>query len=411
MPVRALVVSTTAPPVTGQDVEGLFKRFRVSIGAVGAVADQVDAVHFLPRRVVAGFPGAEGGAPVRLTYWDTPISARLVAQGERTKTFLNFYAKGVLSAAQQPAFHGAAGGPQAAFLGAILDKAYDLVFVHRFAAMCAVLRTGRRAGHQVFDLDDVEHLVRVRASLQPPAQPGKLISLAHVPAILAAERAGAARSRFTLVCSDLDKAKLRRVGVAHGVTVVPNAVPIPAAPPPLPPESTLLYIGDYGYEPNREAGERLATRILPLIRQAVPAATLLLAGKRSERLGATARSQPGVECVGFVESLDAIYARARIVCCPISNGGGTRLKIIEAAAYRRPIVSTRIGAEGLDFADGSEILLHDDDAGLAAACARLIGDGALCERLGTAGRERAIQDYRADHVQDQLAGLLRSAMA
>ena len=407
---RALVVTSTAPPVAGRDVEGVYKRFRLFMGAIATVADRVDAVHFVPKRTVCAVPGAEGGNPVALTYWDVPVSARLVAQGERAKTFYNFYVRGMLSAAQQPMFYGAAGDEQAAILGTVLDQAYDLVFVHRFAAMCAVLRAGRRVGNMVFDLDDVEHRVRVRASLQPPLQPGKLLSLAHVPAILAVERTGATRSRFTFVCSESDKVKLRRVGIAHGVTVIPNAVPMPPVMPGMTPEPTILYIGDYGYEPNREAAERLATRVFPKIRQAAPGAKLLLAGKRSDRLSAALQAELGVECVGFVESLNEIYARSRLVCCPISNGGGTRLKLIEGAAYGKPLVSTRIGAEGLDFADGTEILLHDDDSGLAAACIRLIEDDALCERLGRAGREKAERAYRADRVQAQIAGVLRRAM-
>ena len=241
-------------------------------------------------------------------------------------------------------------------------------------------------------------------------QPGKLVSLAHVPAILAAERAGTARSRLTFVCSETDRTKLRRLGIVRGVTVVPNAIHIPAAKPGLLSEANLLYLGDFGYSPNKEAAERFAIRILPKIRRTVPNAKLLLGGKRAERLSQAALIEPGVECLGFVESLDQIYTSTRIIGCPLLNGGGTRVKLIEGAAYGKPIVSTRMGAEGLDFIDGSEIMLRDDDDSFAGACVQLIGDDDLCQRLGTAALERVQREYNANQVRDRITHLLKGAL-
>lgn len=123
-----------------------------------------------------------------------------------------------------------------------------MVFVHRSPAMCALLRTGWR-GRVVFDIEDVEHRTKLRAALEPPVRPGKLPSLAQVPAALAAERVGSARSRLTFVCSETERRTLRRLGIARGVTVVPNTPEVPDAPPPLPAEPTLLFTRDYGYDP------------------------------------------------------------------------------------------------------------------------------------------------------------------
>jgi glycosyltransferase involved in cell wall biosynthesis len=378
--------------------------------AIGAVADKVDTLHFVPDQVVAANADAEALNRGQERYWGFPVSARLIARGDRDKSFANYYLKGVLSAAEQPPFYGVAGREQRAILSEMLDRRYDLVFVHRMAAMCAYLATGHRGDNTVFDLDDVEHRVRLRASLQPPMQPGKLLALSHVPAIYWAERAGAARSRLTFVCSEADRRKLQRLGIARGVAVVPNAVHMPSAPPPLTEEPTLLYLGDYGYEPNREAGERAATRILPLVRRAIPGTRLLLGGKRPERLSGAAMAEPGVECLGFIDDIADLYARGRVVCCPLLNGGGTRVKLVEAAAFRKPIVSTRVGAEGLDFVDSESILLADDDDTIAAACVRLLRDDAECERIGEAARQRARRDYEAGEIEGRLAGLLRGVM-
>lgn len=408
---KALVITSTSPPVAGRDVEGHYKRLRLLMGAVGAVADRVEVLHLVPRRVMDAHPDPTELNRSQTAYWGFPVSATLVAWREREETILNHHVKGIFTASRQEKFFGPSGERQAAAVAQALDRGPDLVFVHRLPAMCAFLRTGRRARAVAFDIDDVEHRMKLRAALHPPLRPGKLFSLAQVPAVFAAERAAVARSRLTFVCSETDRQGLRRLGLSRGVTVVPNAVEVPDAPPPLPAEPTLLFMGDYGYDPNREAAERGAARILPAVRRRVPDAKLLIAGKRTERLDRAALAGPGVECLGFVEDLGRLYARARAICCPISNGGGTRVKLIEGAAYGRPLVSTHVGAEGLGFADGREILLADGDDDLAAGCARVLADDALCHALGAAARDKARAEYDAGRIQDRVAGLLRGVMA
>ena len=101
----------------------------------------------------------------------------------------------------------------------------------------------------------------------------------------------------------------------------------------------------------------------------------------------------GVRFAGFVEDLDGLYQQSRVVCAPILSGSGTRIKIIEAAAYCRPIVSTRIGAEGIELHNGDSIFLRDDPKSFAEACIRLLNDHELCKRLGTAARAIVIDKY------------------
>ena len=407
---RALFLTSSPPPVPGRDVEGYYKRLGLLMGAVGQFAGAVDVVHIVPDSTARLHPDPGALSADQSRHWGFPVRTTLLTTQEREKTFLNYYVRGMVSAVEQPAFQGALGREGAGQLAAILDRGYGLVFVHRLAAMCALLRTGQNP-RVVFDLDDVEHQMKLRRLLQPPMEPGKLLSLSHIPALVAAEWRGAARARLTFVCSDVDRRKLRRLGFSRGVTVVPNAVDIPHDAADFPGEPTLMYIGDFGYPPNREAAERLAQRILPLVREAVPDARLLLAGKHADQLDPAAAARPGVERLGFVPSLAELYGRVRVVCCPLLNGGGTRLKLIEGAAYGKPMVSTRVGAEGLSFADGTEILLRDDDAGFADACVRLIRDDALCRSLGAAARVKAVAEYRIDRIQEQVVRLLRQAAA
>jgi glycosyltransferase involved in cell wall biosynthesis len=166
----------------------------------------------------------------------------------------------------------------------------------------------------------------------------------------------------------------------------------------VPRDKTILFLGLMSYRPNAEAVERLVRRIMPLVWAQVPAARLLVAGLGSESLSAAAGGEDRISYLGFVADLADLYARSRVVCCPLVNGGGTRVKLIEAAAHGKAIVATRCGAEGLVFADGAQILLRDDDAGLAQACVELLRDDAVCERLGGAARGVMQANYAMDGV-------------
>jgi len=147
-------------------------------------------------------------------------------------------------------------------------------------------------------------------------------------------------------------------------------------------------------------------RIFPLIRKQVPSARLVIAGGSPERIASFRSAPPGVEFTGFVQDLDKLYAESRVIACPVTVGTGTRLKLVEAASYGRPMVSTRLGAEGLAFENGREIVLRDDDEGFATACANLLHDDAACARLGMAARARMKASYAAEGIVDQIAGIM-----
>jgi glycosyltransferase involved in cell wall biosynthesis len=91
------------------------------------------------------------------------------------------------------------------------------------------------------------------------------------------------------------------------------------------------------------------------------------------------------------------------------RGGGTRIKIIEAAAYGKPIAATRLGAEGLDMRDGHELLLRDDPESFAQACIQLLSDFALCERLGHAAYESVIRHYDRANIISLIQTYLRES--
>ena len=174
------------------------------------------------------------------------------------------------------------------------------------------------------------------------------------------------------------------------------------------PSLPILFIGSYTFGPNIDAAEFLIEKVWPQVRREMPQAKLIIAGASPDRVRGYDSGLNGVEFTGFVEDLEHLYKRARIICAPIFAGAGTRVKIIEAAAYGKPIIATQIGAEGIELRDGQEILIRDEVDPFIEACLLLLRDMALCEQLGVAARARAIQLYDRNNVMHLIRRYLKN---
>jgi glycosyltransferase involved in cell wall biosynthesis len=132
----------------------------------------------------------------------------------------------------------------------------------------------------------------------------------------------------------------------------------------------VLMVGNFTYYPNREGAEWFIESVLPLISRPT---TLELVGTDSDRLADMVADQRVTGC-GFVDDLAPHYEAADVVVVPVRVGGGTRIKILEAAAYCVPIVSCSVGAAGHGLEDGVHLLVRDDPAEFAAAVDLLCSD-------------------------------------
>lgn len=196
-----------------------------------------------------------------------------------------------------------------------------------------------------------------------------------------------------LVCSEREREAFLAKEPALEVRVIPNGcdtgaiTPIadPAANPP-----ELVFVGDLAYGPNADAAESFAAEVLPLVRAEASDAIFRVVGRSPS---AALSEAVGVEVTGFVDEVRTELARARVFVCPIRYGSGTRLKLIEAFAAGLPVVSTRLGAEGIECVDGEHLLLADSAEEQAAAILRVLRDGELARRLGSAGRALAVERY------------------
>jgi glycosyltransferase involved in cell wall biosynthesis len=159
-------------------------------------------------------------------------------------------------------------------------------------------------------------------------------------------------------------------------------------------EQRALFFGHFGYEANRRGLERFLRDGWPETLGRLPGARLAVAGGGlDDELRGRLAAAPGVEVLGLVDDLPGALARARAVVVPIWEGGGTRLKVLEALAASRPVVSTPLGASGVGFAAGRHGLLAEDAPDLGAALAAVLADPARAAALGASGRALA-EDFR-----------------
>ncbi len=372
-------------------------------------AESIRLVHFMPQKAMDAVGDWNAASRQQSEHWGVEVQLRAIPILERDKTFNNYYVAGIVDVHEQVPHFRFTGADQADEIGRLAADA-DLFLSCNLAPLLALRRSGVRPVKVVLDFDDPDHLAQWRRIAAPPVLAGKLLHVLQAPALLLAARAAMRFADLTLALSRHDQAQLRRLG-AGTPALAPVGTTMTAAPPGLVAEPNLLFLGGFNYPPNVEAAQRMVTRIFPLIRREVPQARLIVAGREPEAIPAAAAGADAVEFTGYIPELDALYARTRVVVCPLLTGTGVRLKLIEAAGQARPMVSTRLGAEGLEFHNGREILLHDADEAFAAACVRLLRDDAACLGLGAAARASALRHYGEEASVARLETLLRSVLA
>jgi len=185
----------------------------------------------------------------------------------------------------------------------------------------------------------------------------------------------------------------------------------PSDQPPRP--RRLVFVGSMDWHPNEEGMLWFLREVFPQIRRTAPDVSLSIVGRSpSPRLRAIAAAAPAVEVTGWVADVRPYLAQAEVVVVPLLVGGGTRIKIPEAMAMAKPVVSTPIGAEGLPFRDGREIRIAERSADFAQAVLELLGNVLLRKAIGAAARREVVAKCswegvtdRLEHVLTQLAGL------
>ncbi len=177
-----------------------------------------------------------------------------------------------------------------------------------------------------------------------------------------------------------------------------------------PEPASLLFIGFFPHAPNADAITWYAREVLPRVHRVRPDVTLTIVGAEPPEAVRALAADPRVTVRGFVDDLDAEYARATALVAPIRQGAGVRIKILEAFAASVPVLATRIGAEGIDARDGEHIMLGDTPDELAEKTLALLDAPALQARLSAAGRELVRRTHAWPAVAEAMEGEYRRAL-
>lgn len=168
----------------------------------------------------------------------------------------------------------------------------------------------------------------------------------------------------------------------------------------------LLYAGSFGYIANYEAMLWFAQEVFGRIAEREAVQVIVTGNTAGRDLTPLQEACPQIKFTGFVDDIRPYFAQSGICIAPILAGGSTRLKIIEAMAWGTPVVSTRIGAEGLEVTHEQNILLADTPDEFATCIERLLKDRGLWQRLSAAGRRLVAEQYSADRMYGQYRDIL-----
>lgn len=219
-----------------------------------------------------------------------------------------------------------------------------------------------------------------------------------------------ARFHTAIAVSTIERDQLVEMG-ARRVELIPTGVDVEDLRPA--PEQAgsprALFTGTMSYPPNHQGAQWLVERVWPLVRAQLPEARLDIVGKDPPASLAGVDGRDGIAVAGFVRSMEPWFAAAQVVVVPIRTGAGIRVKIIEALAAGRPVVSTSLGCEGLGLEAGRHLLVEDEEQAFADAVVRLLVDPRERTRLAREGRARAERDFDWRSLGERLEDVLAAA--
>jgi glycosyltransferase involved in cell wall biosynthesis len=212
------------------------------------------------------------------------------------------------------------------------------------------------------------------------------------------------RADAVAAVTPLDAEQARRWG-AKTVAIVENGVDLEYFRPDEKPPAAfeILCLGSLDWYPNLDAVEYLIDEIMPLIAARMPEVKLRIVGRRPPlELQSKAPRHAWVELVGEVPDVRPYLAQAAVVVVPLRIGGGSRIKILEALAMKKAVVTTTVGAEGLEVSDGVHLRKADTPLAFAQRVVELLVSTEERLRLGTNGRNLVVERYSWDRAAQAL---------
>jgi glycosyltransferase involved in cell wall biosynthesis len=224
------------------------------------------------------------------------------------------------------------------------------------------------------------------------------------------EREVCRKVRHVVAVSEADAAVFRKEFGAPRVSAIPTGVDLDSFAPPAPAlaGADLVFVGAMDYQSNIDGIGYFASQILPRIRQRKPDCSVAVVGRNPlPEVVEMGRRDPRILVTGTVPDIRPYLWAAKVAIVPLRIGGGTRLKIYEAMAARTPVVSTTIGAEGLEAHDGENIYLADTPEAFAARAVELLESPGERKRLSDAAWRMVAERFSWEKVAGELEAILR----
>jgi len=270
---------------------------------------------------------------------------------------------------------------------------YDLVQIED-VVMAQYLNKAMAGAVRILDMHNVESDLLHRYAEQEKSLLKKIYAQLTATKLTRYEGRVAGNFHQILVCSGNDRDLLSRNGLSIPVRVVPNGVdcehfhPVRCDAAP----NDLVFVGSMDYHANISGAIHFVRNILPLIWQKNPGVRFTIVGKNPpdaiRRL-----AEERIIVTGMVPDVRPYFAQAQVVVVPLLVGGGTRLKILEAMAMGKPVVSTTLGAEGIPARHGKQLLLADEREEFAKSVIELLKDQDKSRAMGQAARKFVEQNF------------------
>jgi len=174
---------------------------------------------------------------------------------------------------------------------------------------------------------------------------------------------------------------------------------------------TILFVGNFKWLPNKDAAKFLVTDIWPKIHQQLPRAKLWIVGRNPTSEILDLSNQKNVTVSGEVDDIREAFQKSSVLLAPIRNGRGTKYKVLEAMASQVPVVTTKLGIEGIAAINQSSVLIAETADGLADKTIQVLTDKNLAEKLAANGKKLVYNQYNwqaiskeLDQIYQQLGG-------
>jgi sugar transferase (PEP-CTERM/EpsH1 system associated) len=210
--------------------------------------------------------------------------------------------------------------------------------------------------------------------------------------------------------SDIEAKEIAGLGVGYPVQTVENGVDTSYFRPQVTEvdPDALVFTGSMDWRPNQDAVEYFISEIYPLVKAQRPGLKFYVVGRKPPPTIRALGKVPGVTITGTVDDVRPYIAGAALYVVPLRIGGGSRLKILEAMAMKKPVLSTTIGAEGLEVTPDENILIADDSEGFASAIISSLNDPAQRKRFGENGYRLVANQYRWEMLGEKLERYLQT---